>query len=155
MPSAQNGQIVFLFTTRRRHTRSKRDWSSDVCSSDLTGVCFLDDAHGVAVGHDEVILITADAGHSWKRTHFAPEAQRPLLDVWCGGGGRAIAVGAYSAYFVSQDGGESWATRNFTPAPPPATRARGESVGTEAAGGYHLNRIVSSGDSRLYIAAEA
>ena len=121
----------------------------------LTGVCFLDDAHGVAVGHDEVILITADAGHSWKRTHFAPEAQRPLLDVWCGGGGRAIAVGAYSAYFVSQDGGESWATRKFTPAPPPATRARGESVGTQAAGGYHLNRIVSSGDSRLYIAAEA
>src|SRR5699024_12108997 len=25
----------FLFTSRRRHTRSKRDWSSDVCSSDL------------------------------------------------------------------------------------------------------------------------
>src|SRR5699024_11799179 len=23
------------FTSRRRHTRSKRDWSSDVCSSDL------------------------------------------------------------------------------------------------------------------------
>src|SRR5699024_4359636 len=23
--------------TRRRHTRSKRDWSSDVCSSDLAG----------------------------------------------------------------------------------------------------------------------
>src|SRR5699024_11880247 len=26
----------FLFSSRRRHTRSKRDWSSDVCSSDLT-----------------------------------------------------------------------------------------------------------------------
>src|SRR5207249_6392580 len=24
------------FSSRRRHTRSKRDWSSDVCSSDLT-----------------------------------------------------------------------------------------------------------------------
>src|SRR5699024_4471301 len=24
------------FSRRRRHTRSKRDWSSDVCSSDLT-----------------------------------------------------------------------------------------------------------------------
>src|SRR5699024_11664198 len=23
------------FTSRRRHTRSRRDWSSDVCSSDL------------------------------------------------------------------------------------------------------------------------
>src|SRR5699024_11929867 len=27
--------IVFFFSSRRRHTRSKRDWSSDVCSSDL------------------------------------------------------------------------------------------------------------------------
>src|SRR5699024_952728 len=27
--------IGFFFSSRRRHTRSKRDWSSDVCSSDL------------------------------------------------------------------------------------------------------------------------
>src|SRR5699024_3043018 len=26
----------FFLSSRRRHTRSKRDWSSDVCSSDLT-----------------------------------------------------------------------------------------------------------------------
>src|SRR5699024_9980563 len=26
---------IFVFSSRRRHTRSKRDWSSDVCSSDL------------------------------------------------------------------------------------------------------------------------
>src|SRR5699024_6278723 len=28
----------FFFSSRRRHTRSKRDWSSDVCSSDLDTV---------------------------------------------------------------------------------------------------------------------
>src|SRR5699024_12124621 len=28
--------VFFFFSSRRRHTRSKRDWSSDVCSSDLT-----------------------------------------------------------------------------------------------------------------------
>src|SRR5699024_11359100 len=28
----------FFFSSRRRHTRSKRDWSSDVCSSDLNEV---------------------------------------------------------------------------------------------------------------------
>src|SRR5699024_9403397 len=28
----------FVFSSRRRHTRSKRDWSSDVCSSDLISV---------------------------------------------------------------------------------------------------------------------
>src|SRR5699024_11574099 len=27
--------LIFFFSSRRRHTRSKRDWSSDVCSSDL------------------------------------------------------------------------------------------------------------------------
>src|SRR5207249_7274558 len=36
------------FSSRRRHTRSKRDWSSDVCSSDLDqiGVRVADDAVG-------------------------------------------------------------------------------------------------------------
>src|SRR5690349_23328283 len=27
--------FIFFFSSRRRHTRSLRDWSSDVCSSDL------------------------------------------------------------------------------------------------------------------------
>src|SRR5206468_4970504 len=29
--------LSFFFSSRRRHTRSDRDWSSDVCSSDLEG----------------------------------------------------------------------------------------------------------------------
>src|SRR5690606_41071689 len=28
----------FYFSSRRRHTRFSRDWSSDVCSSDLTAI---------------------------------------------------------------------------------------------------------------------
>src|SRR5699024_3327746 len=35
--------LVFFFSSRRRHTRSKRDWSSDVCSSDLPPPKRLDD----------------------------------------------------------------------------------------------------------------
>src|SRR5690606_28604770 len=27
--------VIFFFSSRRRHTRFSRDWSSDVCSSDL------------------------------------------------------------------------------------------------------------------------
>src|SRR2546421_11105191 len=38
-PSCRSGCLVcfvfFFFSSRRRHTRSDRDWSSDVCSSDL------------------------------------------------------------------------------------------------------------------------
>src|SRR5206468_11506614 len=30
-----NMLMFFFFSSRRRHTRSDRDWSSDVCSSDL------------------------------------------------------------------------------------------------------------------------
>src|SRR6266536_4516039 len=30
--------MSFFFSSRRRHTRSTRDWSSDVCSSDLQDV---------------------------------------------------------------------------------------------------------------------
>jgi len=132
----------------------------------LTGVCFLDAQHGVAVGHDEVILITVDAGRNWKRTHYAPQAQGPLLDVWCGAGGEVIAVGAYSAYLTSDDGGASWREMKFTPASAPAvgrdrarspgaTAAAGTADDERAAGGYHLNRIVSGNAHRLYIAAEA
>src|SRR5438067_8695870 len=34
-PFFERVRLVFFFSSRRRHTRSKRDWSSDVCSSDL------------------------------------------------------------------------------------------------------------------------
>src|SRR5215510_14296589 len=33
--------FFFFFSSRRRHTRWPRDWSSDVCSSDLRRRCFL------------------------------------------------------------------------------------------------------------------
>src|SRR5260370_15431785 len=35
--------LRFFFSSRRRHTRFKCDWSSDVCSSDL-GIISLDDS---------------------------------------------------------------------------------------------------------------
>jgi photosystem II stability/assembly factor-like uncharacterized protein len=132
----------------------------------LTGVCFFDAQHGLAVGHDEVILATADAGRTWKRTHYAPEAQQPLLDVWCGAQGNAIAIGAYSTYLTSTDGGGTWMTGKFAPTPrrPPAKKpqaaaapavAAGPTDDDKAGGGYHLNRIVAASPTRLYLAAEA
>src|SRR5207248_6938807 len=35
-----NRLYYFFFSSRRRHTRSYGDWSSDVCSSDLPGEVF-------------------------------------------------------------------------------------------------------------------
>src|SRR5687768_9310825 len=34
---SDTGIGIFFFSSRRRHTRCSRDWSSDVCSSDLIG----------------------------------------------------------------------------------------------------------------------
>jgi len=118
----------------------------------LTGVCFFDGEHGIAVGHDEVILVTRDAGSTWQRSRYAPEAQRPLLDVWCGPGGRSLAVGAYGAFFLSEDGGATWQEAAFEPV------AREDDSQEEAfddlGGGYHLNALVPASPERLYIAAE-
>src|SRR5690606_40989819 len=40
---------AFFFSSRRRHTRFSRDWSSDVCSSDLLVVA--DAAMGIHYAH--------------------------------------------------------------------------------------------------------
>jgi photosystem II stability/assembly factor-like uncharacterized protein len=63
----------------------------------LTAVYFVDADYGWAVGHDETILNTTDGGETWVRTHFAPEAQQPLLDLWFANRVSGIAVGAEGA----------------------------------------------------------
>ena len=60
----------------------------------LTAVYFADAEYGWAVGHDETILNTTDGGETWTRSHFAPEAQQPLLDLWFANRISGIAVGA-------------------------------------------------------------
>src|SRR5216683_5026732 len=59
--------FFFFFSSRRRHTRSDRDWSSDVCSSDLAdavdiGECYLDplvagQVHSRKPGHARAVLL--------------------------------------------------------------------------------------------------
>src|SRR5256884_2696708 len=46
--AAERSDFDFFFSSRRRHTRCSRDWSSDVCSSDLNCACATDRAsqHG-------------------------------------------------------------------------------------------------------------
>src|SRR3712207_8675590 len=41
--------LCFFFSSRRRHTRYWRDWSSDVCSSDLLGLLLPADALAAAL----------------------------------------------------------------------------------------------------------
>src|SRR5207248_5722919 len=51
---------MYFFSSRRRHTRSYGDWSSDVCSSDLGPVQELQD--GPETDHDE----SGDRAHGEK-----------------------------------------------------------------------------------------
>src|SRR5690349_24303158 len=50
--------MFFFFSSRRRHTRSLRDWSSDVCSSDLAGSTVA----AVAVGILREVLLVVILG---------------------------------------------------------------------------------------------
>src|SRR6266542_1944342 len=54
-------EFFFFFSSRRRHTRCYRDWSSDVCSSDLEHVvhrdAVLEAVRAAGVGGD----VAADA----------------------------------------------------------------------------------------------
>src|SRR3712207_8952028 len=47
--------FVFFFSSRRRHTRYWRDWSSDVCSSDLGKL-----AKFLKKQNERVLLVAAD-----------------------------------------------------------------------------------------------
>jgi photosystem II stability/assembly factor-like uncharacterized protein len=120
----------------------------------LTAVFFADSEYGWAVGHDETILNSVDGGETWTRSHFAPEAQQPLLDLWFANRVSGIAVGAYGAYFTTNDGGRHWASAKFAP---PARTPTHDGEAAPAEGDlppdYHLNRIVGVGN-RLYVAAE-
>src|SRR5207249_8743995 len=62
--------FCFFFSSRRRHTRSKRDWSSDVCSSDLESFarCVRDGVPPLVTGHDALAAfdLARAAEQSWR-----------------------------------------------------------------------------------------
>src|SRR2546429_4622307 len=60
--------VSFFFSSRRRHTRCSRDWSSDVCSSDL-----IDPEFGIEIRWDTSLL----EGYRW--LHVPNRSPRPAL----------------------------------------------------------------------------
>src|SRR5207245_4648422 len=70
---------LFFFSSRRRHTRCYRDWSSDVCSSDLYG--------SAAPGAEEPYF---RSGARWNES-MVPQAAKPA------------APGAEEPYFRSSE----------------------------------------------------
>src|SRR5699024_9484583 len=60
----------FFFSSRRRHTRSKRDWSSDVCSSDLR--LELVNHLGVELGDDPAHILDKLQRGDWSPADVTP-----------------------------------------------------------------------------------
>src|SRR6266508_3712193 len=79
--------VCFFFSSRRRHTRWPRDWSSDVCSSDLAGGDMVPSERTVTVGvgHGKKAARQIDA---WLRGTPArsepkhPTATFDMLNLW-------------------------------------------------------------------------
>src|SRR5690349_24703900 len=98
---------MFFFSSRRRHTRSLRDWSSDVCSSDLwwfggDGLCALPSANGGASAGGDV-LVQVWTGELWRESRrVRSSASSPMRSeerrVGKGGGSRGSARRAELKY---------------------------------------------------------
>src|SRR2546421_2761552 len=64
--------FFFFFSSRRRHTRSDRDWSSDVCSSDRS----------------EERRVGKECRSRWSPYHYKKKKrsmlrQRQVMEAWC------------------------------------------------------------------------
>jgi len=140
--AARNGRLVAV--GERGHILVSRDGGGSWTQADvptralLTGVFMHDGQLGWAVGHDQVALRTRDGGLTWERVNYAPEKEKPLLDVWFADARRGLAVGAYGELLATSDGGGTWASRPVN-----------------GSDDFHLNQIAAAPDGTLYVAAEA
>src|SRR5690606_40560576 len=66
----------FFFSSRRRHTRFSRDWSSDVCSSDLGDPAAPDDGDGAR------LVEVVDAPNRDGEDGFTRESAEPVPEHW-------------------------------------------------------------------------
>ncbi len=124
----------------------------------LTAVHMQDAQLGWAVGHDATILRTRDGGATWDLTHFEPEWQIPLLDVWFRDENHGIAAGAFGLLLSTADGGSTWTCVNGcwsigieAPTEVPLLHAEGSDFEDD----FHLNAIASAPGGRVYLAGEA
>ncbi len=103
----------------------------------LTGVSFVDAQHGWAVGHDNVILTTADGGQSWVQQETSADLETVYLDTHSLKNGAGLVVGAYGKCLRTLDGGKTWT----------AVAASADEV--------HFNQISAGPDGSLYLAGES
>lgn len=158
----QRGHIVYSDDQGKSWTQAKVP-----VSSDLVAVQFPNPQQGWAVGHDGIVLHSADAGLSWvkqldgrtaatimqsyySRPEFSDALRfeatlmaqqgpdKPFLDVYFENEKSGFVVGAFNLIFHTDDGGLHWQPWTERMENPQA---------------YHLNAIRAIGDA-IYIAGE-
>jgi photosystem II stability/assembly factor-like uncharacterized protein len=140
----------------------------------LTSVDFVDDKTGFAVGHDTVIIKTADGGETWVKQFGGGESDNALLSVFFKDANHGWAIGAFNFTVETTDAGATWVERKTLMPPPedaaaaaaaPAiqenvdpTKFQASADPYAAATGdeNHLNAMFAGPDPEtLFIAAEA
>jgi photosystem II stability/assembly factor-like uncharacterized protein len=132
-----------------------------------------------AVGHDQVIVHSADGGETWAIQHVSPwtpetaddpRVSAPLLSVLFLDEDRGFAVGAYGLLMRTGDGGVTWERGDLVQADANDDAFIEDDEDDEGDGASwtftdedlmldeeedpHLNGIVRTGDGSLFIAAE-
>ena len=80
-----------------------------------------------AVGHDQVIVYSADGGLTWTLQNHKSNSDGPLLDVMFLDAARGFAVGAYGQFLSTSDSGANWTAQVIS------DRAAGASADTASA----------------------
>jgi photosystem II stability/assembly factor-like uncharacterized protein len=126
----QRGHIIFSDDNGAHWAQAKVP-----VSADLVAVQFTSSVEGWAVGHDGVVLHSADAGASWElqldgrraaaliATYYKDAAEplrgqavrmaeqgpdKPFLDLWFEDALHGFVVGAFNMIFETRDGGRTW-----------------------------------------------
>ncbi|NMH58427.1 WD40/YVTN/BNR-like repeat-containing protein [Alteromonas ponticola] len=130
--------------------------------STLTAVDIVND-NVWAVGHDAIILHSADKGVTWQQQLYNPDIERPFLDVLFFDDQHGIAVGAYGLFYRTTDGGNNWKSERHPTLLSADDQAYLEQVKAEDEDFYqqelnsilpHINHVTLDGDT-LYMAGEA
>lgn len=152
LPRAARGLLLGVSNTGK-HLIAVGDRGNIVASNDgthwaqvkvpvratLTAVEFADENKGWAVGHDAAILHSKDAGRTWALQNFAPELEKPFLDVLVIDGNQVMAVGAYGLFMTTADGGATWSELD-------AASIREEEL--------HFNALTRLGNGQFFLVGE-
>lgn len=122
--------------------------------STLTGVVMVNKQLGWAVGHDSVILHTADGGNNWHIQQYLPSQQKPLMDVVFRNEQEGVAIGSYGLFYRTTNGGKTWQREYHTSLLPDEDKEYLEELKQEDEQAYlderanilpHFNRIYVDG----------